>query len=359
MIRAFLLALALLAGCGGPGRVEFVSGQCLIDGQAASLKEVEARQAAVSRRILDRAPLSVILTVLVVVLAGASHMEKLLWLFSARRRGGKKFSERLQSALERYRARPVRYFMIVVGTLALLLAAGGCYIYLDADKRASERALGMLEFCHLELRAANAQGVLSVERKNLDAIQSTAGDIRKLVDKLPPEEQHKAHQIVAQMNAALQQQSELLSNSLTQTQTSLKEQNEAMQRGLSSVEAGVLGLKSLPAGLHDLSSAVQKLDGHVGAFDQKLADTQKGLTDADARLAALDGELKALAARPAPACPACVCAPAQKPSEHDASHDAPHDHEPAPPPKVAAAMTHADAGAAANRVAPEKEAAHN
>ena len=303
-----------------------------------------------------------LLTVLVVVLAGASHMEKLVLLFSARRAGGKKFGERLQAVLERYRTRPVRYFTIVVGTLVLLLAAGGCYIYLDADKRASERALGMLEFCHLALRTRDAQGVLIEQRHNLQAIESTAGDIRALVDKLPPEEQRKAHQIVATMNAALTQQGKLVGDYLNrseETTTMLNQHTEALQRGLSSVEAGVLGLKSLPGGLHDSDLSVQKLDGQLGAFDAKLDGQSKTL----GQLAALTAEVKALADCPAPVCPACVCG--SKPEAHppEATHDTPeapeahntHDsHETHPPPVVHTA-THQDAGAA-DHLAPSAEA---
>ena len=52
--------------------------------------------------------------------------------------------------------------------LGLLAMAAGLYIYLDVDKRASERALGMLQFCHLALRTAEEQGVLAEQRKNLN-----------------------------------------------------------------------------------------------------------------------------------------------------------------------------------------------
>jgi hypothetical protein len=367
MLRAFLLALALLSGCAGPGNVRYVNEQCLIDNQPASLKQVEARQAMVSERILHRAPLFVLLTVLVVVLAGASHMEKLVLLFSARRSGGKKFGERLQAVLERYRTRPVRYFTIVVGTLVLLLAAGGCYIYLDADKRASERALGMLEFCHLALRTRDAQGVLIEQRHNLEAIQSTAGDIRALVDKLPPEEKRKAHQIVATMNAALAQQGKLVGDYLSrseETTTLLNQHTQALERGLSSVEAGVLGLKSLPGGLHDLSLSVQKLDGQLGAFDAKLDGQSKTL----GQLAALTAEVKALAARPEPVCPACVCAskdeahaPEPPHPDHQAheAHPADDSHEShdSHPATAAHSATHQDAGAP-DHLAPTAEATH-
>lgn len=393
MLRAFLLALALLSGCGGPGTIRYVNEQCLIDNQPATLKQVEARQAEVSQRIINRAPLFILLTVLVVVLAGMSHMEKLVLLFSARRANGKKFGERLQAALERYRSRPVRYFTIVIGTLILLLAAGGCYIYLDADKRASERALGMLEFCHLALRTRDAQGVLTEERNNLQAIQSTAGDIRALVDKLPPEEQHKAHQIVATLNAALAQQGKLVGDYLTRTeQTSalLNQHTQALERGLSSVEAGVLGLKALPGGLHDLEMAVQKLDGRMGGYGDKLdaqsktiANEEKALADAegqlgklasqDTELAALKTQVSALAARPAPTCPpvtcppvtcpqvtcpACVCQGAHEP--HDAHETeeprSPREKHDAPPPRESDAAR--KDGGAADHLAPTAVATH-
>ena len=142
----------------------------------------------------------------------------------------------------------------------------------------------------------------------------------------------------------------------------LSQHTEALQRGLSSVEAGVLGLKSLPGGLHDLDLSVQKLDGQLGAFDAKLDGQSKTL----GQLAALTAEVKALADRPAPVCPACVCG--SKPEAHapEATHDT-HDtheahdthdtrdtHEAHPTPAVHTA-THQDAGAA-DRLAPSAEA---
>src|SRR5262249_39614621 len=153
--------------CGGPGRIQFDNEQCLIDGTPATLAQVEARQTQVTQRILSRQPLFVLVTILVVVLAGTSHVEKLFLLFSARHKEARGLGERLKLALDRYRAHPVRYFSIVAGTLTLLLVAAGLYIYLDADKRASERALGTLQFCHLALRTAEEQGVLDEQRHNL------------------------------------------------------------------------------------------------------------------------------------------------------------------------------------------------
>jgi hypothetical protein len=302
MARAFVL-LVLLAGCSGPGHVSFDNGRCLIDGAPATEAEVEARQSSVSSRILERQPYFVLITMLVVALASLNYVGKLVVLFSNKKTDGDGLREKLRVWIDRHRLKPVRYFAVLITTLALLLAACGAYIYLDADKRASERALGMLQFCHLALRTADEQGVLAEQRHNLEAIQSTAGDIRSLVDKLPPEEQRKAQQIVDQMNGALAKQGRLVSEYLNRTEESTKavrEHTQAVERGLSTVEAGVLGLKSLPAGLSNVADQLHKVDGHVTTVDGKLAAL-------DGRIAALDGALKALAARPQPACPACIC----------------------------------------------------
>jgi len=102
MLPRFLLLAALLAagGCGnGPGRVEFVNGQCLVDGAPATLPQVETRQAQVSEHILSRQPLLALVTVMVLVLAGMSHIEKLILLFSTRKSGAQGLGERLKLAL--------------------------------------------------------------------------------------------------------------------------------------------------------------------------------------------------------------------------------------------------------------------
>jgi hypothetical protein len=290
-----LLLLALVAGCHGPGHVEFTGGQCVIDGRPATLPEVEARQARISERILARQPMFVLITVLIVVLAGFSHIEKLLLLLSTRHTQVHGLAERLRLALERYRAHPLRYFALVVGTMALLGVAGGCYVYLDADKRASERALGLLQFCHLALRNGESQSILAEQRRNLQAIESTAGNIQTLVDKLPPAEQRKAKEIVAQINQALAQQGKLVSDYAARTDESAKAvrvETENLQKGLTSLGAQVLGLKALPASLHDVGEQVRVLDGRVGvgfgAVDGKLASV-------DGKLASVDGKLDALA----------------------------------------------------------------
>jgi hypothetical protein len=305
--RRLLLALVLVstAGCARAAHVEFVDGQCLIDGEAASLAQVEVRQARITERVLARQPWFVVVTILVVVLAGASHIEKIALLFSTRRQEAHSLGDRLRNALDRYRSQPVRYFAIVSGTLALLVMAGACYVYLDADKRASERALGLLQFCHLALKDREQQHLLDEQRKNLEALQSTAGSIRTLVDGLPPEEQRKAQEIVAQMNNALSHQGRLVSAYAERTDEQTKavrEHTAVLEKGLTALGTDVLALKTMPGALHDLSGQVQKLDGRLGTVDAKL-------TSSDTRLQSLESAVKSLAARPDPKCPACICEP--------------------------------------------------
>jgi hypothetical protein len=302
MLRLGIFAL-LLAACQGPSRVEYADGRCLIDGAPATQKQVEAREADLSRRLVSRQPWSSLLTVMVVLLIGVSNLEKVRVIFATRRAPGKGFAERVSAVLERHREHPVRYFAMIVGALVLLLVAGGLYIYVDLDKRASERALGMLQFCHLALRTEEEQAVLDEQRRNLSTIQNTAGDIRALVDKLPPEEQRKAQLIVDEMNGALGREGKLVNQYLQrsdETNRVLKEHTETLQRGLSSVEAGVLSLKSLPGSLHDLHLDVQKVDDKLKLLDGKLQSD-------DAKLGTLEASVRALAARPERACPACVC----------------------------------------------------
>ncbi len=288
--------LLVIAACGGPGHVEFNQGKCLIDAQPANIQEVESRQAKISERIISRQPMFVLVTVLIVLLAGASHLEKVVLLFSTRRQESHGLSQRLRVALERYRDRPLRYFSIVVSTLLLMGIAGGFYVYLDADKRASERALGLLQFCHLALRNGEAEGILTEQRHNLETIESTAGSIRALVKKLPPEEQEKAKEIVSQINSALSRQGKLVNEFLAQTTESNKSvvaHTQVLEKGLSTLETNILDLKPLPQGLRDLTEQLRALDGKQ--------------TSAEAKLVALKGAVDALAARPDVKCPACIC----------------------------------------------------
>jgi len=291
-----VLVAASLAGCGGPGHVQYDNDRCLIDGHEATLSEVEARQAAVAARIQSRQPWFAVVTIIIVLVAGASNAEKAMVLLRARRHEGENrpLSERIRDALDRHRQSPLRFGAIVGTTLGLLAVAAGFYVYLDVDKRASERALGMLQFCHLALKTNEEQGVLAEQRKNLDAIQSTAGDIRALVDKLPPEEKQKAREIVAQMSSALDKQGRIVGDYLSKSdeqQKALKEHTAAVEKGLSSLSTDLGALKSLPATLKDIGDGMRKLDGKVTGQD---ADV-KALGD---KLADLDGKLQKLLARP-------------------------------------------------------------
>ena len=295
-VAAFVFVVGL-AACGGPGRVEYDQERCLIDGHAVTLGEVETRQAEVAARIQARQPWFAVVTIVIVLVAGASNIGKVTVLLRARKQEGeaRPFSERIRDALDRHRESPLRFGAIVGVTLALLLLAGGSYIYLDVDKRASERALGMLQFCHLALRTSEEQGVLAEQRKNLTAIQSTAGDIRALVDKLPPEEKQKAREIVAQMSSALEKQGKIVGDYLSRSdeqQKALEQHNAFVEKGLSTLSTDVGALKSLPATLKDLGDGVKKLDGKLAGEDASV----KTLED---RIAALDDKVQKLLTRPA------------------------------------------------------------
>jgi hypothetical protein len=306
-MRAAVLALAavavLSAGCGGPAHVTFDHDQCLLDGQPATLDQVESAQAEIAQRVLGRQPLYVIVTLAVILLAGASHIEKLLLLFSTRRQEAKGLGERLKLALDRYRTHPVRYFGLVFVTLTLLGVAGGLYLYLDADKRASERALGQLQFCQLSLKGAGEQAALAEQRRNLDSLQSTAVDIKALVDRLPPEEQRKAEQLLAQMRASLTNQERMIARS-DATALAFEQRTDEIKKGLGVLATGVTELKPLPEQLRELDQSVKRIDkdvaqvsDRVGKIDLAQAKLPGGRT--------VGQTLADIAARPA--CPPTVC----------------------------------------------------
>jgi predicted nucleic acid-binding Zn-ribbon protein len=285
------LALPLFCACRAP-QIEFASGQCQLNGQTITAHEVERRQATLTERIAARQPVFVVVTILIVVLAGASHIEKLVLLFSTRGVETRGLGERIRVALDRYRVYPVRYFSIVALTLALLVMAGSLYVYLEADKRASERTLGLLQFCHLALREAEAKSVLDEQRRNLDALQSTAGSIRALVDKLPPEEQRKARDMVGHIDTAISKQARFVGDYLEksgQSMKTLEDRTAALERELVTVQAAVGALKGVPADLHDAAAALKQVDGKLAAFDGKVAAI-------DGKLVALDGKLEVSAA---------------------------------------------------------------
>lgn len=192
---------------------------------------------------------------------------------------------RIRIALDRYRDHPIRYFSIVLGTLLLLGLAGGAYVFLDAEKRANERALGLLQFCHVALRSQQADAMLDEQRRNLANIESTAGGIRNLVDRLPPQQQAEAKQIVEQLRRALGEQGKLVNDYALKSAEStreLREHTALVEHDLSALE------KTMPAAMKDLS---QRLDARVASL-QKTLDGQQNTLDA-------------LAARRE--CPACIC----------------------------------------------------
>jgi hypothetical protein len=293
---AFLAAIVCVTACDGPGRVQYDNGRCLDNGRPLTMQEVEADQAEVARRIASRQPWFAVITIGIVLLAAAGNAEKALLLIRPRHvQGHRSLVERLREVLERQRERTGRFAAIVGGSLVLIVCAGGAYIYLDIDKRASERALGMLQFCHLAMRTQQEQSVLDEQRHNLEAIQSTAGDIRTLVGQLPPDEQRKAQAIVTQMNSALAKQGKIVGDYVARTDEAEKDLNShtmAMEKGLASVKGDLAELRSLPADLRDLEGAAHRIDQTTMSFDTRFADLRE-------RIASLDEKLDRLLARPA------------------------------------------------------------
>jgi hypothetical protein len=298
-----------LTGCAGPGEVRFDRDGCSIDGRAADLPRVEEREAWVQHRIARRQPWLVLITVAVVALAGIGYIERLVLLFSARRDAGG-MAKRLQSVIDRYRSHPVRYFALLAGSVGALLAAGSLYIYCDADKRASERTLGALQFCHLALRSADEKHALDEQRQNLSSIHETAGAIRQLIDKLPPTEQAKAAEIIGHMDDAVGRERRVISEHLQRsedTAAAIRDRTQSIERGLTGLETDVGGLKDLPNDVHAISSTLGKVDGRVAAMNDKLAEANLKLVATDATVTALQHTIKEIAERPTPVCPACVC----------------------------------------------------
>lgn len=337
-MRSALLALACaltLAACDGPPPVTFDHDQCLVDGQPATLAQVEIAQTRIAQRVIDRQPIYVVVTLAVILLAGASHIEKLWVLLAARKQtstGG--LGERIRLVLDRYRAHPVRYFAIVAGTLVALGVAGGLYLYLDADKRASERALGQLQFCQLSLKTADEQASLGEQQKNLDSLRTTAGDIKALVDTLPPEEQRKAQLLLGQMRSALGNQDRLLQRSNAVAQA-VEQRSDEIKKGLGVLSLGVGGLHELPATVRDIDQTVRRLDARtqlapagkpgpatvgeaLGEVRRDLGEVRRDLSlsgCAQARLAngrTVGEVLLELATRPPPVC-RCESVPPARP----------------------------------------------
>jgi hypothetical protein len=286
--------------------VQYDRGHCSKDGKPLTMQEVEAEQAEVARRIASRQPWFAVITIGVVLIAAAGNAERALVLFRARHvEGHRPLAERMREMLARQRESPIIFALLVGGSLTFISVAGGAYIYLDIDKRASERALTMLQFCHITLRAQEEQAVLDEQRHNLEAIQSTTGDIRTLVGKLPPDEQRKAQLIVTQMNDALSKQGKIVGDYAARTdeeQKALSAHTAAMEKGLASVQGDLAELRSLPTTVKDLEGATHRIDQATTSIDGR-CDELRG------RLAGVDAKVDALLSRPACVVPSASPAP--------------------------------------------------
>ncbi|HEY6474944.1 MAG TPA: hypothetical protein VI456_00080 [Polyangia bacterium] len=301
--------MTVTAGCAGPGEIRFNRDGCSIDGHPADLPRVEAREAAVQHRIASLQPWLVAITVAIVSLAGIGYAERLVMLFSARR-DARGMGQRLQALVDRYRSHPLRYFTLLAGSIGMLLAAGGLYIYCDADKRSSERALGALQFCHLALRTADEKRALDDQSQNLSSIHETAGAIRQLIDKLPPAEQAKASEIINHMDDAVGRERRVISEHLQRsedTTLALSNRAQSIERGLGQLETDVEALKALPADVHALGTAIAAEESRAALANDKLGAANDKLAEVDVALATLQRTVNVVAERPAPACPACVC----------------------------------------------------
>jgi hypothetical protein len=351
MRRALPLLLLLACACGGAPRVRFGRDACFIDDAPVGIAQVEGEEARISQRMTQRQPLFVGVGLLVVLLAGAGYILRVVDILAARSADGTGFVDRLRLALDRHRAYPARYFSIVGGSFALLLLACGFYGALDSDRRAGERDLGLLQFCHLALRSADERDVLSRQKENLAALAATAGQIRALVGQLPPDEQQKAQLVIRRISEQLDRPDKALSDSLdrnAQASAAVREQTERVERGISDVAAGVGALKGVPAALAGLERSqqgvgetlkavsaqldqgakseadqraafaafAQKIDARLGAVDAELDRGARSETDQRAGLAALAKRLDALEARSRPQPQA---APAPPPAPKPAS----------------------------------------
>jgi hypothetical protein len=251
--------------------------------------------------------------------------------------------DRVRALVDRYRAHRAGYLAMLGGSVGLLVAAGTFYIYLDADKRASERALAALQFCHLALRTADEKSALDEQRRNLSSIHDTAGEIRQLIAKLPPAEQAKAKQIIGHMDDAVGREGRLISDHLQrseETAVAIRDRTQSIEKGVSGLQTDIDGLKPLPVAVRALEQTVARLDERGLAADKwRLAQ--------DERLATLARGVDALASRPPPVCPACVCSNPERakgavtsptaaaPAKADATGRV--DAGSAPPPQAAAA----------------------
>jgi hypothetical protein len=295
--RTLLIGLVSLgaSACTRSMAIQYRDGACVVDGARLGLGQVEDLLLRATQRAAELQRWFLLVTIVIVGLALASHGDKVAFLFTRRGEGPRLgLGDRVRAALERHRAHPVRYFTLVSATLVLLGVAAGFYVHLDADKRQNDRALQQLQFCHLALKSEAEQRSLVEQRHNLDALQQTAGDIRSLVDGLPPAEQEKAKEIVGKINVALGKQSQLV-GAFAAAQ---EERGAALAKDVSSIQNGVVGLQGLPQSMKELQDAAkrtdQKLDQKMGAVADRLNALDQKIGGLDPKLGVLDEKLSVL-----------------------------------------------------------------
>ena len=326
--------VVLLSACRGALHVSYDRQRCEIDGRAATIAEVEAEQARVGQHLLASQPVHTAVVVAILFLASLGYLDKLALIVAARRSSAPSLGERVRAALERHRAHPVRHIGIVAGAMVLVAVGAGFYVYLDADKRTSERALQQLQFCHLALAGAEAQEALERQRGNLEQLRSTAGSIKVLVDGLPPAEQKKAEALLAQLHVAVGNQARILDGESAVAQA-VRSGSEDTKRDIDGLRTDISGLKSLPERLIGVASQVDRLEARLrldtgnedppATLGAAMAALHKQSDEATARLLGVNcamarlpsggtvGEaLTALMSRPPPSCK-CDCQPVRSP----------------------------------------------
>ena len=264
-----------------------------------------------TQHVLSRQPILTAIAVAAVSIACAGYVRKLFALIMERRAGAKTFGDKLRATMERHRAHPLRYGLVLGGVLGLLVSAGIAYVGLDVDKRASERALASLQFCHLALRSAQEQHALAEQRDHLASIQASERDIRALVDRLPPVEQAKAREIAGQLATSLGRERELVAQfaeHADDTAHALAEHQAEVQRGLSKLDGEVA---ALPASVAKVADDVHTIGKRADTLDGELSQCTTRLDSVDKSVADMAKQLDALAARPATA---CVCNTASTPA---------------------------------------------
>ena len=313
--RARWCVLPLLSCCRAKAEVRFEDGKCFVDGAVATLAQVEKRQAEVTSLIAAHQPLVVLVTVVIVVLASTSYIERLLLLLSLRRTEAPSLTEKFRQTMERYRERPLRYFAIVGTTFCLLLVAAGFYVFLDAEKRSNEIALSRLQFCQLALRTEQASDVLDVQRRSLAALAETASGIQALVAKLPPDEKQKAQEIVDQLTATVAKENKVIADSIERSDAAMRAvetRTELVERGLGAVQTDIAKVTSLSSAVSDLANLIKQLDAkvtaanvanangatHLAKIDDKLSAMSAQISGLDAKVTAADAALRAEKQRP-------------------------------------------------------------